>query len=264
MLLLKGAALGRMVYGSPAERPISDLDLLIPANRLERAREALAERDYQSAGLFWLTRWQQRYRAELPLVCSAPGRERLLVELHWSLVELPYYIDRIPMAEIWQAAEPIAGLPGARLPDPATALLHSCAHWALHHSQEQRLLWLLDVDRLARWGRLDWNLVLEQATRWRLQLALRTFVQQAEAHLGTPIPPDVRQTMAHWRPDPVETAMWGLGDDRPGRTWQRLAVSWTALAGRQRLRYAAWLGLRGVLWAPEQIARERQWHKTTD
>ena len=45
VLLLKGAALGRMVYGSPAERPISDLDLLIPADRLERAREALAERD---------------------------------------------------------------------------------------------------------------------------------------------------------------------------------------------------------------------------
>ena len=210
-----------------------------------------------------MTRWQQRYRAELPLVCTAPDRERLLVELHWSLVELPYYIDHIPMAEIWQAAESLVGLSGAWLPDPATALLHSCAHWALHHSQEQRLLWLLDVDRLARSDRLHWSLVLEQATRWRLQLALRTFVQQAEAQLDTPIPPDVRQTMAQWRPDPVETAMWGLGDDRPGRTWQRLAVTWTALAGRQRLQYATWLGLRGVLWAPEQIARERHLHKAT-
>ena len=218
VLLLKGAALGRMVYGSPAERPVSDFDLLIPADQLEPARQALVERQYRAAGLFWLTRWQQRYRAELPLVCYAPGRERLLVELHWSLVELPYYIDRIPMAEIWQASEPVAGLSGARLPDPATALLHSCAHWALHHSQEQRLLWLLDVDRLARCGRLDWDLVLDRATRWGLQLALRTIVLQAATQLGSPVPEAVRHTMAHWQPAPVETAMWGLGDERPGRT----------------------------------------------
>ena len=36
VLLLKGAALGRMVYGSPAERPISDFDLLIPADGSSR------------------------------------------------------------------------------------------------------------------------------------------------------------------------------------------------------------------------------------
>jgi len=258
VLLLKGAALGRMVYGSPAERPVSDFDLLIPADRLEPAREALAAREYQAAGLFWFVRWQQRYRAELPLVCYAPGRERLLVELHWSLVELPYYIDRIPMAEIWQASEPATGLPGARLPDAATALLHGCAHWALHHSQEQRLLWLLDVDRLARCGRVDWDLVLDRATRWGLQLALRTIVLQAEAHLGSPVPEAVRQAMAHWQPAPVETAMWGLGDERPGRTRQRIRTTWAAMDGSQHRRYAAWLALRALLWQPEQMARTRR------
>lgn len=264
VLVLKGAALGRMVYGSPAERPIGDFDLLIPADRLDPAREALAKRDYQATGLFWLTRWQQRYRAELQLVCYAPGRERLLVELHWSLVELPYYIDRIPMAEIWQASEPAAGLPDAWLPDAATALLHSCAHWALHHSQEQRLLWLLDVDRLARCDRLDWDRVLDRATRWSLQLALRTIVLQAEAQLGSPVPEVVRQTLARWQPAPVETTMWGLADERPGRTRQRIRITWAAMQGGQRLRYGGWLALRSLLWQPEQLARTRQRKEPTN
>lgn len=264
LLLLKGAALGRMVYTSPAERPIGDLDLLIPAERLEPARQVLARRQYQAAGLFWLSRLQQRYRAELPLECFAPGRERLLVELHWSLVELPYYVDRIPMAEIWQDSVPAGDLPGARLPDPVTALLHSCAHWALHHSQEQRLLWLLDVDRLARCDRLDWDRVLDRATRWGLQLALRTIVLQAAAQLGSPVPAAVRHTMAHWQPAPVETAMWGLGDERPGRSRQRIRATWAAMDASQRLRYAGWLALRGALWYPESLARENRWKQPND
>ena len=264
VLLLKGAALGRLVYVSPAERPIGDFDLLIPANRLEAARQALEQRQYRAQGLFWMARWQQRYRAELPLVCRAPDRQNLLVELHWSLVELPYYIDRIPMAEIWRDSVPAGDLPGARLPDPATALLHSCAHWALHHSQEQRLLWLLDVDRLTRWDRLDWDLVLDRATRWGLQLALHTIVLQAEEKLGSSVPEVVRHTMAHWQPAPVETAMWGLGDERPGRTRQRIRTTWTAMDASQRRRYAAWLALRGALWYPESFSRESRWKQAND
>lgn len=261
VMVLKGAALGPLVYGSPAERPIGDLDLLIPASRLERARAALERRGYHASGLYWLTRWQQRYRAELPMVCQAPDRQGMLVELHWSLVELPYYIETIPMDEIWQAAQPAADLPGAFTPDPATLLLHSCAHWALHHSQEHPLRWLLDIDRLVRWDRLQWDIALEQAARWRLQRALRTLVQQAEEELGTPVPPAIKQRMAHWRPEPVETAMWGLGDEQRGRAWRRMRQTWIALTGPQRVRYASWLGLRSLLWPPEQIVRDRRWHK---
>ena len=42
VMLLKGAALGRLIYGSPAERPMSDLDLLIPAGRVDEGMRALA------------------------------------------------------------------------------------------------------------------------------------------------------------------------------------------------------------------------------
>jgi hypothetical protein len=105
VMLLKGAALGRTVYGSPAERPLGDMDLLIPAAAaLPRASRALAQRGYEAQQLLLLPRWQGRYYAQRRLVRPASAGQRFVVELHWSLFELPYYVDLIPMAELWQAA----------------------------------------------------------------------------------------------------------------------------------------------------------------
>ena len=119
-------------------------------------------------------RWQRRYRCELQMVCAHPDRRGLLVELHWSLVELPYYVERIPMAEVWATTRPAEGLPGASIPDPATLLLHGCAHVSLHHSRALRLIWLVDVDRLARSAALDWDALIERSARWGLGLAAHT------------------------------------------------------------------------------------------
>ncbi len=126
--LLKGAAMGRTVYDSPAARLVNDLDLLIPSDRVDEARAALLGLGYRAAVPRAAAAWaagKRRYRAELQMVGAAPGREGLLVEFHWSLVELPYLIDRIPMAEVWASARPCPGLPGALLPDAATLLLHA-------------------------------------------------------------------------------------------------------------------------------------------
>ena len=55
------------------------------------------------------------------MVCEVPGRQGLLVEFHWSLVELPYFIDRIPMDEIWEAAQPCQDMPGEFAPRSGVA-----------------------------------------------------------------------------------------------------------------------------------------------
>ena len=129
--LLKGAATGRTVYGSPAARLVNDLDLLVPAADVETARAAVAALGYAAHGPLGsgrFGRWQRRYRCELQMVCAHPDRRGLLVELHWSLVELPYYVERIPMAEVWATTRPAEGLPGAVHAgpgDPAPAQLRA-------------------------------------------------------------------------------------------------------------------------------------------
>ncbi len=255
VLLLKGAALGRTVYASTAERPAGDLDLLIRSQQAEQARRILEDLGYRASGLYWLSRWQRRYRAELPMHRQAEDGSRVLVELHWALVEAPFYIDAIPLDGVWRHAQPAAQLPGAGVPDPATLLIHCCAHLALHHSQDMRLFWLLDVDRLARWPALDWDAALAQAGQWRLDLAVSRIVQRAAALFGTPLPEAVLRWLAQPRTDPVQHALWGLGDEVPGHTWRKVRTTWAVADPALRRRYAAWLALRSLLWPPEQLAR---------
>ena len=247
VVLLKGAATGRTVYGSPAARLVNDLDLLVPAAEVEAARTAVAALGYTAHGPLGsgrLGRWQRRYRCELQMVCVNPDRRGLLVELHWSLVELPYYVERIPMREVWATTRPAAGLPGASIPDAATLLLHSCADVALHHSRALRLIWLVDVDRLARSEALDWDALIERSERWGLGLAAETTLKTTAAWLGTPVPAEVLARLAQQAADPALRAMWGLGDEVPGGARRRARATWAAFSGRQRLRYGAWLALR--------------------
>jgi hypothetical protein len=256
--LTKGAATGRTIYDSPAARPVNDLDLLIHAARVDDAVEALIPLGYRPDGPLGsgrFGRWQRRYRSELQMVCAAPDRRGLLVEFHWSLVELPYFIERIPMQDVWATARPFEGLPGASLPDPASLLLHSCAHLALHHSRDLRLIWLVDIDRLARWPELDWAVVVERAERWGLGLAVQRVLEAAAGWLDTPVPADVMARLAEMAGDPVGQAMWGLGDERPGRARRRAWATWAAFGGRQRLRYGAWLLLRALARPLEAMRR---------
>lgn len=247
--LLKGAALGRLVYGSPAERPLSDLDLLIPAERAEAAMDALAPAGFRPLNLATrgrLGRWGRRYRCEAPLVGQTGPRRGLLAELHWSLVELPYYIDRIDLAGVWQRARPAAGLPAAALPDAADLLIHACAHLALHHSTDMRLIWLADIDRLTRTAGLNWAAVLDRTECWGLGLAVQAPLAAAAAWLGAPVPAPAAATLARLAEDPVGRSMWGLGDERPGRAGRRARATWRAFTPRQRVRYTAWLALRAL------------------
>lgn len=248
VMLLKGLALAQAVYDNLAERPVNDLDLLLPAAQIDTAQQALADLGYRAVGLRWLGRWQRRYRSELPMVCADQSGPRagLLAELHWSLVESPYYVDRVATEAIWRRSRPAAWPPDARLPDLSTLLLHSAAHMALHHSQHLRLIWLVDVDRLARRPDLDWDDVLARAAAWGFGLALQAALEAGNIWLGTPSPAAVRERLAVLAAEPAAQVMWGVGDERAGRAWQRAWATWRVLGPRQRLRYAAWLGLRAV------------------
>jgi hypothetical protein len=176
----------------------------------------------------------------------------LLVELHWALLEMPYYIDRIPMAEVWDGAVPVDASGAWRL-DHATMLIHAAAHLALHHSRDMRLIWLLDVDRLAASPALDWDKVVRLADAWNLALAVQTVLAVTTRWLGTPVPPEVMAQLAQRADDPAGHALWGLGDERPGRTWQRAKTTLAVLPPRVKLSYAGWLALRSAVATVEAL-----------
>lgn len=257
LLLLKGLAAAQVVYDHLAQRLINDLDLLVRPADVEQAAAALEALDYRAVGLTWLTRWQRRYRAELPLVCVHPQRAGLLVELHWSLVESPFHVARMDAESLWHSAQPARYPPAAQLPEPAILLVHGAAHLALHHSRALRLIWLVDLDRLARHPSLDWDVALQTAEAWHLGRALHEALGAAARWLGTPLPVGVGERLAALAEDPIGDATWGLGDEQPGRWWRRARVTWPLLSPSERLSYGAWLALRTVAHPIEALRRPK-------
>lgn len=244
VVLLKGAALSRLVYDDPTERPTSDVDLLVPRDAVERARRALASLDYTSGQYpSWtpLTHALLRYRAHVGMAALNRGSGKARVELHWSLIEIPYYIDAIDIAGLWSAATPAPGLHSALAPEPAALLIHSCAHLAFHHRQTLRLVWLVDLDRLARWHEMDWQRVAELAGAWRLALATRSVLSVAARYLATPLPPETMRALDSLADDPVELALWESAGIASRRRWH--TASWQSFEARSRMRYLGWFAL---------------------
>lgn len=267
LAVLKGAALGHTLYANPALRPVSDLDLLCEPARVPAVQAQLAALGYHGIGLTAhrrLGRLARRYRAELPLIANVPGLGRLLVELHWSMAELPHYVELIHPAALLEGAQPLAALPAYRAPSPAVLLAYGAGHLALHHSRDLRLIWLVDLDRLVCSDAVDWDDLLRITGAWKLGLALYEGLRAAHRWLGTPLDPRrmaVLEALAH---DPVAVRSWGLGDEAPERAWQRSRAALAALPLRSAAGYAAWLVMRAALRplerryiAAETLALER-------
>jgi hypothetical protein len=132
VVTLKGAALLLSVYNNFALRPMVDLDLLINFTDLKQTLETLADAGYleqQPApfhnyrGLFW---------NEVLLVGS--GTSKMQVELHWNLVDNPYYARKLTTEKL-MAHSRIKHAEGKELLllAPDDQILHLCIHNTYHH-----------------------------------------------------------------------------------------------------------------------------------
>ena len=145
-LLLKGAALAHTLYAEPWLRPRADIDLLIAHRERDQCDAVLRTegwtRDPESNGELAST--QRHYSKTLP-----SGRTEF-VDLHWKVANPPLFADVLGYADLLSRAVTIPVLgPAAQTLAESDALFLACVHIAAHHAQQPRLLWLLDVHRLA-------------------------------------------------------------------------------------------------------------------
>ena len=173
LLLLKGAALAETLYRDPGLRTIGDIDLLVPREAVRACRDALLGLGYrptqleEQPGSLLETSNQEAF--------EPPPPHRTLVELHWHIVDVPYYLHRIPVAWFWENSEPaeIAGRP-FRVLSPEANLVYLPSHLAFHH-RFQRLHSLFDLALLiARRGEeIDWARVAATCHSFELLTVLR-------------------------------------------------------------------------------------------
>lgn len=225
-IVLKGAALGDTLYGNSALRPMTDLDLLLHPEDVERALDLL-----QAQGYAWTEvepHPGMRLDFENELVLRTPGPAPLPIELHWHLLDSPFYQQRVDEAWFWDTAQRVS-LAGseAHVLGLEANLLYLSAHYVLHH-RGQGLRWLVDIALLTarHQAQIDWPLLLAQAQAFCLVTPLQIVLEQLsaadawgvalpqavlDAARGLPVSPEERQVVERLLAErrPVLRRFWG-------------------------------------------------------
>ncbi len=253
-IVLKGAALAEVVYGSAALRPMVDVDLLVHPEDVGQALQTLQALGYRKATVESRPGIALAFESEVMLVKE--GRREALVEVHWHLLDSPFHQRMVDLAWFWETARSMAfgAQKGLALGSEAQ-LVYLCAHLALHH-RGQGLLWLNDVAEVIRHdeGSMDWGMILAKAQALDLVLPLQQVLPAVKGGWSAPIPDDVMLRLAALRPSAAEAQVfrWLTAAQRPvaarfwadlagQRSWrQRAAYGWAQLfpsAAYMRARY---------------------------
>jgi Uncharacterised nucleotidyltransferase len=204
-IALKGAWLAHQAYPEPAQRPMRDLDLLVPREQVLGAFAALLGAGYT-----------QLVTAEMPLEAIvrldkhmppllSPGGTT--IELHHRLWEpdgrLEHSSPAVDEAEIRRRA--ITGEGGIRALAPADLLSHLIVHAVYSHRLDCGPLLLPDIAFLLRAAPADWPRfwAAARAESWRdgarmvLELVVRAYPEAAidfTPDHGEPPPQDLLET----------------------------------------------------------------------
>lgn len=198
VILLKGISYARQLYVDPAERPMSDLDLLVPPAAHAAAAAALARLGYWQAGSH-----RQRSRFHHAVAFKRRGAA---IDLHRSMIQ-PLR-SRIDVHALWRrAVDASEHGPGVRRLAPVDEAVIHLSHVARHELMVP-LINYVDAARLLHRLSGDRGAVLARARQFRLERAARTAMAMTDAIMSnaagprSPMPP-VREVLAYgpvWRP----------------------------------------------------------------
>jgi hypothetical protein len=230
-ILVKGTPLAYTAYDTPASRPRSDTDLVIPRQDVDRARAALLAHGYVATaccdGELVLRQFEMQKVDRFGMTHA--------LDVHWSVSMQTLFADLLSYDEL--AAESIAlpalG-PSARAAGPIHALLLACVHPVMHHRNDTRAIWRIDVDRLAsRFSADDWSALVRLAIDRRVAAIVARALSEAQHEWGTPIPDAVLAALQTRREEASAAYL------ETGRRWKEEALANLAhLPWRDRLRLA--------------------------
>lgn len=206
-VLLKGAALGCTVYPSVVDRPMSDIDLLVPPERAHEAREILAR-----AGWRWNAEAGQdeQYAGHHhlpPLVDARGGTLRL--ELHTELFIMGHPFPLSGKVVRRDARTVAVGAREFRVPSTLHQLLHACLHFAWSHALRVAS-WraFRDVRALTARGGVPWDEFVVAARENRAATCCYWTLRLARDLMGVQVP---AETLAALRPPLPEFVLRRLG-----------------------------------------------------
>lgn len=189
LILLKGAALAKEVYGNIALRPMSDMDILLRQQDMRRAEELLVQQGYE------VHTQPDSYPRHATFSERKSGWADH-IEAHRHIISSIYYRRTIPEEWLWEhAVEVTIGDARALRLSPEAAIIHSCLHMLDHIYTKGTLLWLGDIVEISQRHDIDWATLADTATRFKIALPVRSVLRESKELLNLRIPDHVLQPM---------------------------------------------------------------------
>ncbi len=207
VMILRGTRIAENLYDDPALRMYTDIDALIPKDRLPDAKQLARDLGFfppfdRDDGFF------ERHHYHL---CYTSRTSGIPLEIHWALSP-PFSLERIDYADLFSRARKIevAGVPSLA-PAVEDDLVLLAAHLTRHSSamrplpgpelttvclEESLLAWMMDLDRFVeRYPQLDWDTVVNRAQSWEISGPVVMALDAVAQVLGTPVPRPPRREL---------------------------------------------------------------------
>jgi hypothetical protein len=188
----KGPMLAAVLYGDVSLRQFGDLDIIVPASKVEEARGLLISRGYEPEKEITGPELRRAIQHGKDLILRRDGG--ITVELHWGITAHPDPIDFSPDL-LWKNLKTlsIAGR-AVTLHAPEDLLLILCIHGGKH--RWEYLVWLCDIAELIRcYPTLNWTHVIEDASSVGGKRILLLGVLLARDLLGAELPAHLNRIM---------------------------------------------------------------------
>jgi len=188
----KGPTLALTAYGDVSLRQFGDLDVLVQRRDVLKVKELLVREGLKPTPL--LTSAQEAALLRFDCAYNFGNDKNVVFDVHWDFAA-PYFSLELDADGVWERLETttIAGKQSLTL-SAEDLLLVLCLHGYTH--LWERLGWICDVAGLIERRRdLDWQLVLDNATRQGSRRILSLGLLLASELLEAPIPRDVLRTV---------------------------------------------------------------------
>ncbi len=252
VVLLKGAAYVAAGLPPAQGRFFSDVDILVPKDRLAEVEDALLRHG-------WITthrsaydqRYYRQWMHELPPMIHI--RRQTALDVHHAIApETSRW--RTDSARLWAQARSLPDDSGYAVLAPPDMLLHSMVHLFLNEELSHGLRDLADIDLLLRHFSSQagfWPQLVARADELGLRRALHHGLRCATEILATPVPAETLIAVAAWGPGRLLGGCMQAAWRRVLRTPHgSTADRWTPLA-----RFALYVRATGLRMPPWLLAR---------
>lgn len=197
VVLLKGGAYALAGLQASLGRMVSDVDILVPRERLVDVETALmmagwVQTNHDAYDQHYYRTWMH----ELPPMRHL--QRGTVLDVHHALVPATARV-RPSTQRLLQAAQALPGQPGVCVLAPADMLLHSAAHLFHESDFAQGFRGVVDIDALLReFSAVPgfWPDLLERAAVLGLQWPLHHALRYAQAITQTPVPASTMAALA--------------------------------------------------------------------